>query len=268
MKIRNDFLRPMLAIFTACLCINSLAIAENTNPDATISLKGWDASLGVGVKKAKGKLHFNGEEHSFTLEGINLVDVGAEVFNATGDVTHLTNVSDFEGSYKGIKGGADIGMGGEYSIMKNDKGVIIRMKAIGEGLNISLGLESAKIKLTPEPVVSITEETYAPVLTEHMRAISDLCGCPVKIDIAWNTFKGKTDARNISNEVDSFIMAVNQSCSTPARKKNFCHKVHGLKLEYDQELRVDIEDDTDLVHSTSNEKDFTSVENYLTVLTK
>jgi hypothetical protein len=124
-----------------------LASAADT-PDATISLAGRTVAAGVGVSHAKGTLQYRGQSYPVDLQGLSVVAVGASAFTATGDVYHLTKPSDLNGNYVAASAGAALADGGTATTLKNENGVLIRLRSTDKGVQFNLSVESVTLKLT------------------------------------------------------------------------------------------------------------------------
>jgi hypothetical protein len=76
-----------------------------------------------------------------------VVDVGAAKISATGEVTHLTSLSDFAGIYTAWSAGATVGGGGSAVYMKNEHGVVIKLLSATQGLRFNLSGNGVKVQL-------------------------------------------------------------------------------------------------------------------------
>ena len=81
------------------------------------------------------------------MSGLSLVGVGISTVKAKGSVLHLKDLADFSGTYVGFSAGGALGKGGGGLTMKNEKGVVINMGTVQEGLKLSIGPSGFAIKL-------------------------------------------------------------------------------------------------------------------------
>lgn len=130
------------AVFTI-----NLAHAADKIPDATFDLSGGSIAAGVGYTWGKGTLHYNGSDYSFSVNGLSVLDVGAQQISATGEVFQLASVDDFAGSYSGVAAGAALVYGGSTGIMENHKGVVIRIHSNTTGADLNLSGNTIDLKL-------------------------------------------------------------------------------------------------------------------------
>jgi hypothetical protein len=132
------------------LYTESVAVAAEPAPkvSGTVSMKITAVALGIGAEWGKGTLTlYDGTSHEFKVSGLSLADVGAAEVEATGEVYHLVEARDLEGSFiAGEAGGALVG-GGAAVAAKNEHGVVIKLKSRQQGVRLTLAGEALKIKL-------------------------------------------------------------------------------------------------------------------------
>jgi hypothetical protein len=140
----------------ACALIGGAALAENTPststaitgaPDATIELSGGVVAAGIGYQWGHGDVVYQGKKHRFDLSGLSIVDVGASSYTASGVVYDLHNLEDINGHYAAAGAGLTVAGGGEADVLKNEKGVYIKLLAASKGLRFNLSANGMKIKL-------------------------------------------------------------------------------------------------------------------------
>ena len=141
----------------ACALIATAAFAEDSptdqsantaeQPDGTLNLTGGSFAVGVGYVWGDGALMYQGAKHKFKLSGVSIVDVGGAHITATGDVYHLQNLRDFNGNYTTVSAGLTVAGGGSVAILRNQHGVVIKLRATTEGLRFNLAAEGVDIKI-------------------------------------------------------------------------------------------------------------------------
>ena len=129
--------------------IISLAPVEREGGEqvAAIEMEATSFAVGVGYTWGNGKLWFKEKEYTFSVSGLSLVGVGISTVKAKGDVLHLKDLADFSGTYVGFSAGGALGKGGGGLTMKNEKGVVINVVTVQEGLKLSIGPSGFAIKL-------------------------------------------------------------------------------------------------------------------------
>ena len=125
----------------------SPSVANEAKPDATLTLKGGSVAAGIGYTWGRGELKYSDRSHPFSIKGVSLVDVGATDLRATGNVYHLTSVSDFSGNYVAAGAGITVAGGGTAVYLKNEHGVVIKLIATEVGLKFKLSADGVKITL-------------------------------------------------------------------------------------------------------------------------
>jgi len=128
----------------------SNAIAqESSNASGTLTVTATSAALGIGWSWGKGTLTLhNGKEYHFKVSGLDVVAVGFKQATGVGTVYNLKNVKDFEGTYVAATASGTVGGGMGASSMRNDKGVVINLSGVGQGVDFRLAVSGMTVKLT------------------------------------------------------------------------------------------------------------------------
>jgi hypothetical protein len=132
------------------LYIESYAISVEPAPkvSGTLKMKMTSVAIGIGVEWGEGTLTmYDGTSHEFKIRGLTIVDVGASSAKFTGEVYHLVEAKDIEGSFLSGEAGAALIGGGSAMAMKNGNGVVIDLKSKQKGVRLTLAAEGVKIKL-------------------------------------------------------------------------------------------------------------------------
>ena len=141
--------RTMLSVVVAsslCLApVGTARAAEHT--DATIELNGGSAAAGVGISWGAGVLKYKGRSYAFKVNGLSVGAVGVSQASASGEVSNLTKLEDFNGTYLTAGAGLTVAGGGGMAAMKNQNGVTIRVRATTRGAKVVLGEAGVKIEL-------------------------------------------------------------------------------------------------------------------------
>jgi hypothetical protein len=128
----------------------SNAIAqESSNPSGSLTVTATSAALGIGWSWGKGTLTLlNGKQYHFKVSGLDVVAVGFKQATGVGNVYNLKNVKDFEGTYVAATASGTVGGGMGASSMRNDKGVVINLTGVGQGVDFRLAVSGMTVKLT------------------------------------------------------------------------------------------------------------------------
>ena len=129
-----------------CLAVFSMAMAAEPAPSGTIKLTSKSVAVGIGVTWGDGTLTFGGKPYAFSVEGLS-VDLGVSDLTTKGEVFNLKDVADISGKYVSGEIGVAIVKGENDTIMKNEKGVVLRLHGTQKGARLTLGAGGVKIKL-------------------------------------------------------------------------------------------------------------------------
>lgn len=140
-------LKLAVMVLVMCFLISGPAFSQD-KPDATLKLSQGQVAIGIGYSWGKGVLNFQGKDYPFKISGLSVVDVGISSADATGEVWGLKKLKDFNGTYTTGTAEATLAGGTGVITMKNQNGVLIKLIAKTQGVNLKLALEGVKLKLT------------------------------------------------------------------------------------------------------------------------
>ena len=126
----------------------SLGAESRGRPSGTVMIHMTRVALGVGITKGEGYLRYKGDSYRFKVNGLNAVGVGITTLNATGEVYDLHSLDDFPGKYFGAEAGGTFIEGSKGLVVKNNKGVVLNLKAEKTGLALNLGDQG--LSITPD----------------------------------------------------------------------------------------------------------------------
>ena len=112
----------------------------NPSSDATLRLSGGSFALGIGFRWGSGTLTYKGKNYPVKVNGLSVGKVGMTGSSAYGEVFNLKHLQDFNGHYDvGGKGtrGVTVGSGKASTVMTNQAGVIVRLAATQQGLDVN-----------------------------------------------------------------------------------------------------------------------------------
>ena len=150
-------MRSIIVSLAACVLLSAVAyaadsdksppVAEDAQPDASLTLKGGSVAAGIGFTWGHGDLEYKQGSHRFTIKGVSIVDVGATDFTASGHVYNLKNLEDFSGNYVAAGAGITIAGGGSALYLKNEHGVVVKLIATDVGLKFTLSADGVHVAL-------------------------------------------------------------------------------------------------------------------------
>jgi hypothetical protein len=127
----------VLAVMTG---FTQAASHHHSGPDATLRLSGGSFALGIGFRWGSGTLTYKGKEYPVKVNGLSVGKVGITGSSAYGEVFNLKHLQDFNGHYNvGGAGtrGVTLGSGKSGTVMTNQAGVIVRVSATQQGLDVN-----------------------------------------------------------------------------------------------------------------------------------
>jgi hypothetical protein len=141
-QVVGSFVLPLL------LLAGVVMAAEEQAPSGTIVIDETQIMWIVGGDIGGGTLHYQGASYKFKTDGLKLGGFGVNKVKLTGDVYNLKDIADFPGVYGVAEVGATVAKAGKGDfVMKNDKGVVLHLKAGAQGFALDLGVEGLKITL-------------------------------------------------------------------------------------------------------------------------
>ena len=121
---------------------------EGMQPDGTVDMNQVQAAFIGSGGGGSGTLNYKGRSYPFAVGGLEIGGIGASTINAQGEVYALKNVADFPGPYVQGRYGFAFGNSSAGDLwLKNDKGVIMHLKAKRSGLMLSLGGDAVVISM-------------------------------------------------------------------------------------------------------------------------
>ena len=115
--------------------------AAQEAPSGTVEMTTTTIAVGFGASRGDGILTLqDGSKHKISVESIKMGAVGISVVEAMGTVYNLKRLQDFDGDYLEVEAGIAPGGGVSGMTMKNQKGVVINLRATQLGFNVSLGV--------------------------------------------------------------------------------------------------------------------------------
>ena len=151
-KVADDVDLDQVKVGDEVLAVYRKSFAISVEPAPKVSgnveIESTSVALGVGFEWGKGKLTmYDGSTHDFKIGGISVVDVGVAKLSLTGEVFKLEDPADFAGNYIAGAAGGALGAGGSGEVMKNEKGVVMRLKSTQEGLKLTLAGKGLSVEM-------------------------------------------------------------------------------------------------------------------------
>jgi hypothetical protein len=144
MRANRAILGVAVAVFF--LLAATLSAQETLPPVGTVTVEYSQVSAGVGVSWGSGVLKFQGKDYPFKINGLQIAAVGISKVTAVGEVYRLSNPSDFYGKWAAAEAGLALGGGPAGLTMKNQKGVVMNLRASQQGVQLNLAVEGLNIE--------------------------------------------------------------------------------------------------------------------------
>jgi len=129
------------------LVVTALAVAQDGPPSGTVRIESKSVAIGIGVSWGDGQPSYEGKTYPFSVKGLSVVDLGVSKVTATGEVFNLKKVSDFSGNFAAGQAGATVGGGADIAVMKNQNGVVMKLKGTGQGVQLTLAAKGLDVQL-------------------------------------------------------------------------------------------------------------------------
>jgi len=124
------------------------AAQEASDLSGTVTVTATSVAAGIGWSWGSGTLTLlDGSQHQFKVSGLDVVAVGIKQATGVGNVYNLKKIEDFEGKYVKAAAGIAVGGGAGATSMRNDKGVVINLTGVGQGVDIRLAVSGMDVTL-------------------------------------------------------------------------------------------------------------------------
>ena len=116
--------------------------------DGTVEMEQVQAAFIGSGGGGSGRLNYHGQTYPFAVGGLGIGGIGASTINAEGEIYGLNRLGDFPGPYAQGRYGIVVGNASAGDLwLKNDKGVVMHLKAKRTGLMLSLGGDAVIISM-------------------------------------------------------------------------------------------------------------------------
>lgn len=121
--------------------------AQPLYPMGSVSIDLTSVAAGIGASWGSGTLRFEGKVYPFKVSGLTVGDVGISTINAVGNVYNLKSASDIAGNYVAAGAGLTLAGGIGGVTMKNQRGVLINLYTVQQGIQLTIGPQGFNIDL-------------------------------------------------------------------------------------------------------------------------
>lgn len=125
-----------------------ISVISAPKVSGAVEMKTKSVAIGIGVAWGQGSFTMYDEtNHAFTVKGLTVLDAGISSVEATGEIYNLVEAKDLEGLFVAGEAGVALIGGGSGVILKNNNGVVMKLKSSQKGVRLTLAGEGLKIKL-------------------------------------------------------------------------------------------------------------------------
>ncbi len=135
-------IRIFLSLAVAALLLVTVTPGVAQSPYyavGSVSIDMTSVGAGVGFSTGSGVLRFKGHRYLFRIEGLSVGNVGVSSISAVGNVYNMVDVSQFPGNYAAAGAGISLAGGVAGLTMQNQRGVIINLYAVQQGVQLNIG---------------------------------------------------------------------------------------------------------------------------------
>jgi hypothetical protein len=147
-RMSRNLIGLLALAFLACTVWSVTAGEQDPDLSGTVTVTATSVAAGIGWSWGSGTLTLlDGSQHQFKVSGLDVVAVGIKQATGVGNVYHLKQLADFEGKYVKATAGAAVGGGASATTMQNDKGVVINLTGVGQGVDFRLAVSGIDVTL-------------------------------------------------------------------------------------------------------------------------
>ncbi|MCX5893753.1 MAG: hypothetical protein NTW80_12440 [Deltaproteobacteria bacterium] len=136
-----------LAMVMLLLAFAAPGQAQPQNISGTVSIDLTSVAAGIGASWGKGVLRYQGRTYRFSVSGLSVGDVGFSSISAVGNVYNLYRPLDIAGNYAAVGAGIAVAGGVGGVTMKNQKGVLIQLYSVQQGVQLTIGPQGFNIEM-------------------------------------------------------------------------------------------------------------------------
>ncbi len=136
-----------LAMVMMLLAVAVPGQAQTEAISGTVSIDLTSVAAGVGASWGSGVLRYQGRTYRFSVTGLTVGDVGISTISAVGNVYNLYRPSDLGGNYAAVGAGITVAGGVGGVSMKNQKGVLIQLYSVQQGVQLTIGPQGFNIEM-------------------------------------------------------------------------------------------------------------------------
>jgi hypothetical protein len=135
------------AVVAAAAFMLMAASTPSSAQTGSVRIKVVKAGFIIGVGGGSGTLNYHGKTYRLSIGGIGVGTIGIAEANLAGTARNLRSPSDIAGTYAAAGAGFAVVGGPKVARLQNGKGVILELRGVQLGAEVSLGLGGMTIAL-------------------------------------------------------------------------------------------------------------------------
>jgi len=137
----------LAAVLAMSLALLATATPSQAQTTGSVRLHIIKAGFIVGVGGGSGVLVYHGHHYRLAVSGIGIGSLGVAAVDLVGTVKNLTSPGAIAGTYGGAGAGGTFVGGGQVATLQNANGVILELRGVQAGFQVSIGLGGMTISL-------------------------------------------------------------------------------------------------------------------------
>jgi hypothetical protein len=140
-------LKLAAAVVAAATLLGATTTRSRAQTTGSVSLHIVKAGFVVGAAGGVGVLLYHGRPYRLAVGGVSVGSIGIAAVDLRGTASNLRSPASISGSYGGVGAGAAFISGGQVATVRNGNGVVLRLRGVQTGFQVSLGLAGMTIVL-------------------------------------------------------------------------------------------------------------------------
>ena len=137
----------LLAFLVVTACSTTSPMTVDPNASGQVMINATQTKMILAGSAGSGVLSYGGNEHAFSVDGMQLGGVGIDSSQFSGNVYNLNKLEDFAGTYVAADAAANADDGSDGTWMRNNNGVYVHLKTNTSSLKLELGAAGIKLAL-------------------------------------------------------------------------------------------------------------------------
>jgi hypothetical protein len=135
------------AVIGAAAMTLFVAATPSRAQTGTVRLHIVKAGFIIGVGGGSGVLYYHGHRYRLAVSGLSLGSLGIATVDLVGTASNMTGPGSIAGTYAGAGAGGSFVGGGQVATLQNGNGVVLNLRGVQAGFQVSLGLGGMTLAL-------------------------------------------------------------------------------------------------------------------------